>query len=62
MHQMGHTPFGDADPTRLQRLVHLGHTAVFTEAPLTNERNDIQTKLAHVSKAHRPSSSGRQRI
>ena len=45
MHQMGHAAQGDGDPTRLQGLMHFGHTAVLAKAPLANQGNDVQAKF-----------------
>jgi hypothetical protein len=45
-HQMGYAAQGDGDPTGQQGLMHFRHTAVLAEAPLANQRNDIQAKLA----------------
>jgi hypothetical protein len=46
VHEMGHAAQGDGDPTGQQGLVHFRHTAVLAKAPLANQRNDIQAKLA----------------
>src|SRR5258708_17864261 len=45
VHQVGHTALGDADPACLQSLMHVGHTAVLTEAPLAKQGNDVQAKF-----------------
>ena len=46
MHQMGHLSFGDHQPAGLQALMHLWHTSMFSEAPGSNQSNNIQAKFA----------------
>src|SRR6266699_6039805 len=46
LHQIGHTALRNTNATCLKRLMHLRHTAMFPEAPLTNQRNHLQAKFA----------------
>jgi hypothetical protein len=46
MHQMGHAAQGDGDASCLQGLMHFRYTAMLPEAPLANQGNDVQAKLA----------------
>src|SRR5438309_6430956 len=46
LHQIGHTALRNTNATCLKRLMHLRNTAMFPEAPLTNQRNHLQAKLA----------------
>src|SRR6266704_4018599 len=46
LHQMGDTALCNADATRDEHLMHLRHTAMFPKAPPTDQRNDLQAKLA----------------
>ena len=43
---MSDLSFEDRQSSGLQALMHLGHTAMFPEAPWANEGNHVQTKLA----------------
>src|SRR5207244_10021515 len=46
LHQIGHTALRNTDATCLKRLVPLRYTAMFPEAPLTDQGNHFQAKLA----------------
>src|SRR2546421_12308135 len=46
LHQIGHTAPRNTNATCLKRPMHLRNTPMFPEAPLTNQRNHLQAKLA----------------
>src|SRR5438874_6775164 len=46
LHQIGHAALRNTNATCGKRLMHLRNTAMFPKAPLTNQRNHLQAKLA----------------